>query len=105
MSANEKDLSDLHSLLAKTFRELLLAGEATPSMLNVIRAFLKDNGIDCWAHQNDDIQRLVEALPFVDPETDPCPDTTTPAKSVDERSKSPSDTKTPFPFAESANES
>ena len=58
------DLGDLHGLLARTLAEALQSAEATPAHLNVVRQFLRDNNIECFGTNNEDIKSLVEELPF-----------------------------------------
>lgn len=49
----EAELAGLHGLLSQYFSARLNSGEAlTSSELNVIRQFLKDNGIDCVGSEN-----------------------------------------------------
>ena len=43
--------------------ERLQSGEANASDLNVIRQFLKDNGINCVGEANDDLKKLEASLP------------------------------------------
>lgn len=60
----EAELASLHGLLSQYFSARLNSGEAlAPSELNVIRQFLKDNGIDCVGSENPDINSIVESLP------------------------------------------
>lgn len=58
-------LAGLHTKLAQEFLDRLESGEATTSDLNVIRQFLKDNGIDVSSQVKSPIFKLSEALPFV----------------------------------------
>lgn len=62
--ATEDLLSSLHGALARTMQEKLESGTATASDLNVIRQFLKDNGIDAWGEANGDVQSLAETFDF-----------------------------------------
>lgn len=62
----KETLAELHNLLAKTMLEKIQTGELTAADLNVIRQFLKDNGIDAAAIPAAPIRRLADALPFVD---------------------------------------
>lgn len=60
----EAELAGLHGLLSQYFSARLNSGESlTPSELNVIRQFLKDNGIDCVGSENPVINDIVESLP------------------------------------------
>lgn len=60
----EAELAGLHGLLSQYFSARLNSGEPlTPSELNVIRQFLKDNGIDCVGSENPVINDIVESLP------------------------------------------
>jgi|TARA_R100001510_G_C7629976_1_gene189022 hypothetical protein len=66
---DKKTLSQLHVALAEDLLIRLESGEATPSELNVIRQFLKDNGIDATTEQNKPMANLAKVLPF-NPEED-----------------------------------
>jgi hypothetical protein len=63
-NATVNNLGELHGLLARTLAETLQSGEATPAHLNVVRQFLRDNNIECFGANNEDIKSLVEELPF-----------------------------------------
>ena len=63
-NATVNNLGELHGLLARTLAETLRSGEATPAHLNVVRQFLRDNNIECFGANNEDIKSLVEELPF-----------------------------------------
>lgn len=67
--------SELEALMAKIHRGMadhflaqLESGEVSASDLNVMRQFLKDNGIDVLAANDPKITKLAEILPFQDPE-------------------------------------
>lgn len=66
----EAQLAGLHGLLAQHFSTRLTSGEPlSPSELNVIRQFLKDNGIDCVGSENPVIKDITQSLPtFVSPD-------------------------------------
>lgn len=66
----EAELASLHGLLSQYFSARLNSGEAlTSSELNVIRQFLKDNGIDCVGSENPVIKDITQSLPtFVAPD-------------------------------------
>ena len=66
----EAELAGLHGLLSQYFSARLNSGEAlTSSELNVIRQFLKDNGIDCVGTENPVLNDITKNLPsFVSPE-------------------------------------
>jgi hypothetical protein len=64
--ASQNSLADLHGLLAQVMAEKLHSGEATASDLNVIRAFLKDNGVDTDPQTDNNIQSIVDQLPEYD---------------------------------------
>ena len=70
MSKADKDLLDqLHGLMAKTMKNKLESGEVTASDLNVIRQFLKDNGIEALASPDSPMGELAKAweeAPFQD---------------------------------------
>jgi len=61
---SEKDLGELHGILAKTLKEKIISGDASPADLNVARQFLRDNNIECNGSNNLDIKSLIEELPF-----------------------------------------
>ena len=61
--ATESQLSELHSLLARTMKEELKKKEVSASMLSVIVKFLKDNGIEALPENSEELQRLVSNLP------------------------------------------
>ena len=56
-------MADLHEELAKQLLGSVQAGEASPSLLNVARQFLKDNGIDGVPTQGNPLDNLIHALP------------------------------------------
>ncbi|MBN9347496.1 MAG: hypothetical protein J0I48_15085 [Devosia sp.] len=64
MTDLKKLLDDLHTGLAQELLSRINSGEATASDLNVVRQFLKDNGIDSVPKGNNPLQRLTAALPF-----------------------------------------
>jgi hypothetical protein len=59
----EAIMADLHEELAKQLLGSVQAGEATASILNVARQFLKDNGIDGVPTQGNPLDNLIHALP------------------------------------------
>jgi len=61
--SSEKDLGELHGILAKT-QAKIISGDASPADLNVARQFLRDNNIECAGSNNLDIKSLIEELPF-----------------------------------------
>ena len=61
--ASEDFLATLHGELAKAMAEKLRSGEASASDLNVIRQFLKDNGINSDGAKDPNIKSLVDDLP------------------------------------------
>jgi|LWDU01.1.fsa_nt_gi hypothetical protein len=46
MAASRKELGALHALLADTLAAEIRKGDPQPAMLSVVRAFLKDSGIE-----------------------------------------------------------
>lgn len=64
--ATEDLLGALHGLLAEEMQKKLASGDVTASDLNVIRQFLKDNGINSDGTSNPTVQRLVASLPDLD---------------------------------------
>lgn len=73
MAATEDKLSQLHDLLADAMQKKLDGGDATASDLNVIRQFLKDNGIECDGRKSDKMQGLAHTLPDLDSEDEDRP--------------------------------
>lgn len=61
--ATEDALASLHGALAEAMQEKLTSKDFTASDLNVIRAFLKDNGIDCDGETNPVMKSLADDLP------------------------------------------
>jgi len=63
--ATKDELSSLHGELAKAFTRVLNGGEATAAHMNVIRQFLKDNGIDSAGNSAplQDLTKTVANLP------------------------------------------
>lgn len=61
--ATEDLLSELHGEIAKAMKKRLDDGDFTASDLNVIRQFLKDNGINSDGQKNPDVESLVDGLP------------------------------------------
>lgn len=61
--ATEEILAGLHGELAKAMQKKLKSGEATASDLNVIRQFLKDNGINADGTKDPAIRNLADDLP------------------------------------------
>ena len=60
--ATEDALSDLHGALAKSMKGKLESGKASAAELNVIRSFLRDNGIEALRGANSDMDRLATNL-------------------------------------------
>lgn len=72
---SENQLAELHGLMTKYFKSELAkskkSGEALPpSLLNTMRQFLKDNGIDCVGTANPDLNELAKDLPVFPDEAD-----------------------------------
>lgn len=61
--ASEDVLGSLHEALAQTLLIKLKSGECTAADLNVVRAFLKDNGIECVPERNETMKDLLASLP------------------------------------------
>lgn len=64
--ASESFLGQLHEEFAKVLLEKLKSGECTASDLNVMRAFLKDNGIECLPEHNDTMKGILDELPSIE---------------------------------------
>lgn len=64
--ATEDMLASLHGALAEAMKQRLNSGQATASDLNVIRQFLKDNGINVDGERDPEIKSLTDDLPDLD---------------------------------------
>lgn len=75
-NAGEKFMADIHADLAQELRRQMTEGSEvvdkkgrvtkvapTPALLNVIRQFLRDNGIQAKPENNPDIGELLGSLP------------------------------------------
>lgn len=69
--ATEDLLASLHGALAEAMKDKLASGEATASDLNVIRQFLKDNGINVDGEKDPAIQSIADDLPDLDDNVTP----------------------------------
>ena len=73
---SEDQLAELHGLMTSYFKSALARSEKSgeplpPSLLNAMRQFLKDNGIDCIGRDNLDLNDLARDLPvFLEQEKD-----------------------------------
>lgn len=63
MSASNKELGNLHALLATTLATQIAIDPSNSSLMNVARQFLKDNNIVSVVEHDDGIKRLVASLP------------------------------------------
>lgn len=61
--ATEELLADLHGKLADSMARKLAGDDATASDLNVIRQFLKDNGVNSDGVANPKLKALSDDLP------------------------------------------
>jgi hypothetical protein len=61
--ATEDFLAGLHGELARAMQKKLKSGDFTASDLNVIRQFLKDNGINADGEKDPAIRDLADELP------------------------------------------
>ena len=69
--ATESSLSELHGLLAEVLLTKLKTGDLEKGDLNVIRQFLRDNGIDCYGPSNTTLTSIATELPkFSDEDED-----------------------------------
>lgn len=66
MSANTELLQTLHEAVAKDLLDKVNSGEAKSSDLAVAVKFLKDNGIEAMATNNNALSSLLDAMPFAD---------------------------------------
>lgn len=64
--ATEDALASLHGELANAMKDKLKDKNATASDLNVIRQFLKDNGINADGQKDPNIKSLADDLPDLD---------------------------------------
>ena len=65
MSDDIADLQDaIHKALAQEFLTQIKAGEASPSLLNAARQYLKDNGVTGLPVSGTPLHTLTETLPF-----------------------------------------
>ena len=60
----DKNLKELHGVLAEQLLKRVKDPEAKASDLNVARQFLKDNGIEAIPVDNSPLKALVDELPF-----------------------------------------
>ncbi len=82
MAASKTTLHDIHDALAKELLKRVKEGEddvidgevvkvsAKPATLNVIRQFLKDNGIEAAITPGSTLGKLAESLPYTDKQDD-----------------------------------
>lgn len=61
--ATDDLLSALHGEMAQAMKDKLASGEASASDLNVIRQFLKDNGINSDGQKDPKMKSLADDLP------------------------------------------
>lgn len=57
-------LAQLHSVLAETMLQRLRTNDYTAADLAAIGKFLKDNGIQAVAGEDENINKIVDELPF-----------------------------------------
>lgn len=70
-AATEQELAALHGVLARHMADLFKSKDPIPpATLNIVRQFLKDNGIDCQGAVNPDIEGIVKALPDFEDENE-----------------------------------
>jgi hypothetical protein len=67
-TATEEALEQLHAQLATVMKARLSGPEVSAADLNVIRAFLKDNGIDAVPTKGSPLGDLVDKLPTFGPD-------------------------------------
>ena len=60
----DKNLKELHGVLAEQLLKRVKDPEAKASDINVARQFLKDNGIEAIPVDNSPLKALVDELPF-----------------------------------------
>jgi hypothetical protein len=66
MAANEELLGRLHEAVAADLLRRVQSGEATASEMSVVVKFLKDNGIEALATDNNSLGKLVKEMPEFD---------------------------------------
>lgn len=66
--ATEALLATLHDQTARYLIERLQSGEATPAEVSNAIRFLKDNGIEAIPDEDDNLKKIVDALPDFDGE-------------------------------------
>lgn len=69
MSAIDELQDQIHKALAQELLDQIKSGEASPSLLNTARQYLKDNGVTGLPVSGTPLHTLTESLPFdVEPE-------------------------------------
>ena len=63
MAAHEELLGMLHEAVASDLLRRVKSGEATASEMSVVVKFLKDNGIEALATENNSLGNLVKEMP------------------------------------------
>jgi hypothetical protein len=64
-TAAKEEMQDLHALIARGLKDRIESGEATAADYSVAVKFLKDNGIEVAAPEdNDALNELCDVLPF-----------------------------------------
>lgn len=66
MAAHEELLGALHEAVASDLLRRVKSGEATASEMSVVVKFLKDNGIEALATENNKLGKLVQEMPDFD---------------------------------------
>ena len=61
---SDKNLKELHAVLAEKLLEKVRDPECKASDMNVARQFLKDNNIDAIPVDNSPLKSLMDELPF-----------------------------------------
>jgi len=68
MAAKEELLGALHEAVASDLLRRVQTGEASASEMSVVIKFLKDNGIEALATENNALGKLAEEMPEFDNE-------------------------------------
>jgi len=63
MAAKEELLGMLHEAVASDLLRRVQSGEATSSEMSVVVKFLKDNGIEALATENNSLGKIVQEMP------------------------------------------
>ena len=57
-------LEELHGAIAQTLLTKIRTGTASAAEISAAVKFLKDNGIDCYGKENEDVTSLADRMDF-----------------------------------------